>query len=363
MIDRRQIKNIDWILIVFLLLNSFLGVLIIYSGSHYLPGNYYLRQIVWILISFGALIFFMSIDYKFLVTFSFYFYLIFTFLLGWILFFGKTVAGAKSWISLYFIQFQPSELIKIVLILVLAAVFAEYRRPFLSWRKFFLSSALVVLPALLVCLQPDLGTALSYLPILAAALILAGIDKKILIFLLILILLLGGIGWNSILKDYQKERLKVLLSPSHDPLGAGYHIQQSKIAVGSGGFMGKGYKKGSQSQLRFLPARHTDFIFSVIGEEFGFLGIVAALLSYFLLLSRIFLSIKISRDRMGVYLVFMVGMMIAYQFFINVLMIIGLFPITGIPLPLLSYGGSSLLTTYLGISLVLNVRMRRFANV
>ncbi|MFQ5720880.1 MAG: rod shape-determining protein RodA [Candidatus Aminicenantales bacterium] len=363
MIDRRQIVNIDWVLITLLLLNSFLGVLIIYSGSHYLPGNYYLRQIIWILISFVGLVFFTSIDYKFLVAFSFYFYLIFIFLLGWILFFGKMVGGAKSWIDLYFIQFQPSELIKIVLILVLAAVFAEYRRPFLGWGKFFLSSFLVVLPAFLVCLQPDLGTALSYLPILAASLILAGINKKILIFLLIFTLLWGGIGWNLILKDYQKERLKVLLSPSHDPLGAGYHIQQSKIAVGSGGFMGKGYKKGSQSQLRFLPARHTDFVFSVIGEEFGFLGVVAALLSYFLLLSRIFLSIKTSRDRMGVYLVFMVGMMIACQFFINVLMIIGLFPITGIPLPLLSYGGSSLLTTYLGISLVLNVKMRRFANV
>jgi len=365
MIDRRQIANIDWILIVFLLLNSFLGVLIIYSGSHYLPGDYYLRQIVWILISSVLLIFFISIDYKFLVSFSFYFYLIFIFLLGWILFFGKTVSGAKSWIRFHFFQIQPSELMKIVLILLLASVFTEYRRPFLSWRKFFLSSSLVILPALLVCLQPDLGTALSYLPILAGSLILAGINRKILIFLLILALLLGGIGWNLVLKDYQKERLKVLLSPGRDPLGAGYHIQQSKIAVGSGGFIGKGYKRGSQSQLRFLPARHTDFIFSVIGEEFGFLGAVAALLIYFLLLSRIFffLSLKTSRDRMGVYLVFMVGIMIASQFFINILMIIGFFPITGIPLPLLSYGGSSLLTTYLGVSLVLNVKMRRFANV
>lgn len=363
MIDRRQIKNIDWLLVVFLLLNSILGVVVIYSGSHYLPGNYYLKQIFWIIISFIALILFVSIDYKFLMAYSFYFYIIFIFLLGWILFFGRIVAGAKSWIKFPFFHAQPSELIKVALILLLAYIFAEFRKSYLSWSKLLLCSFLVAIPVLLVFLQPDLGTALSYIPILLAAFILAGINKKILIFLLIFAFVFGLVGWNLALKDYQKKRLNVLIFPGRDPLGAGYHIQQSKIAVGSGGFLGKGYKKGSQSQLRFLPARHTDFIFSVIGEEFGFLGVVAALLSYFLFLSRLFTSIKASRDRAGVYLAFMVAVMIASQFFINVLMIIGLFPIAGIPLPLLSYGGSSLLTTYLGVSLVLNVKMRKFVNV
>lgn len=363
MIDRRQIKNIDWVLIAFLALNSIIGVAIIYSGSHYLPGNYYLKQIIWIIISFIALILFFSIDYKFLVAYSFYFYIIFIALFVWILLFGKLVAGARSWIQFPLIQVQPSELMKVIIILLLAHIFAEFRKAHLTWMKLFFCSSLVAAPFFLVCLQPDLGTAFGYIPILLASLILAGINRKILIFLLIFALLFSIGGWNLGLKNYQKKRLTVLIFPGHDPLGAGYHIQQSKIAIGSGGFLGKGYKKGTQSQLRFLPARHTDFIFSVIGEEFGFLGVAAALLSYFLLLSRLFLSVKDSRDRAGVYIVSMVAVMITSQFLINVLMIIGLFPISGIPLPLLSYGGSSLLTTYLSVSLVLNVKMRRFVNV
>lgn len=363
MIDRGQIKNIDWVLVGLLLLNSVLGVVFIYSGSQYLPGNYHLKQIFWILISFIALVLFISIDYKFLITYSFYFYVIFIALLAWILLFGKLVAGTKSWIKFPFFQVQPSELMKLVIILVLAHLFSEFRGLSLTWSKLFFCCVLVALPLILVSLQPDLGTAFSYIPLLLASFILAGFNKKILLFLLVFVLIFSILGWTLGLKDYQKKRLTVLIFPRHDPLGAGYHIQQSKIAIGSGGFLGKGYKKGSQSQLRFLPARHTDFIFSVVGEEFGFLGVVAALLIYFLLLSRLFLSVKYSNDRAGVYIIFMVALMIAFQFFINVLMIIGLFPIAGIPLPLLSYGGSSLLTTYLGVSLVLNVKMRRFVNV
>lgn len=363
MIDRSQIKNIDWTLIVFMLLNSVIGVIVIHSGSHYLPGNYYLKQIFWIFIGIIALIFFISIDYKFLVAYSYYFYGLFIVLLVWILLFGKLVAGARSWIKFPFFQVQPSELIKLVLILLLANIFADYRKENLTWSRLWISGSLVVVPIVLVCLQPDLGTASSYIPILLAAFILAGFSRKIFIFLLIFALLFGIAGWNLALKDYQKKRLTTLISPEKDPLGAGYHIQQSKIAVGSGGFLGKGYKKGTQSQLRFLPARHTDFVFSVIGEEFGFLGVLAALLSYFLFLSRLFLSVKDPRDRAGIYIVFMVAVLITSQFFINILMIIGFFPIAGIPLPLLSYGGSSLLTTYLCVSLVINVKMRRFVNV
>ena len=165
------------------------------------------------------------------------------------------------------------------------------------------------------------------------------------------------------MKDYQKQRILTLLFPHEDPLGSGYHILQSKIAIGSGGLLGKGYKKGTQSQLRFLPARHTDFIFSVIGEEFGFAGVFFAILIYFLFLSRLFKSLLDSRDRVGVYIVFMVFMMITGQFLINIMMTIGLFPVAGIPLPLLSYGGSSLLTNFIAVSLVLNIKMRRFVNV
>ena len=262
-----------------------------------------------------------------------------------------------------FFQVQPSELTKIVLIILLASLFSKFRQAAISWKKGFVSGVATAVPVFLVALQPDLGTALSYVPIFLAALILAGINRKTFIYILIVALVIGIIGWNFGLKDYQKTRLKTLISPSKDPLGSGYHILQSKIAIGSGGFLGKGYRKGTQSQLRFLPARHTDFIFSVIGEEFGFLGIVLALMGFFIFLYRLFQSVGFSRDRAGVYIVFLVAMMISFQFLINVMMVIGLFPITGTPLPLLSYGGSSLLTNYLGVSLVLNVKMRRFVFV
>jgi rod shape determining protein RodA len=226
-----------------------------------------------------------------------------------------------------------------------------------------ISGVLVALPIFLVGLQPDLGTALSYVPIYLASLILAGLNRKAIVYMLIFTIILGVFGWSFVLKDYQKKRLTTLIFPGKDPLGSGYHIIQSKIAVGSGGFLGKGYKKGTQSQLRFLPARHTDFVFSVIGEEFGFIGVVLTMFFYLIFLLRLFQSIGYSSDREGVYIVFLVSIMIAFQFLINVMMIIGLFPVAGVPLPLLSYGGSSLLTNYIGVSLVLNVKMRRFVNV
>ena len=363
MIDRSLLKHIDWILISLLLLNSIIGLAFIYSSSHYLPGKYYLRQMIWIVVSLIALFLFLSVDYKALVSFAPYLYVLAIVTLVGVLLFGKFVAGAKSWFRLSYFQFQPSELTKIVLIILMASLFSKFRQDHVSWKKGFLSGAVIAGPVLLVALQPDLGTALSYVPIYLAALFLAGINRKTFVYILIVTMVIGVIGWNFGLKDYQKKRLTTLISPSKDPLGSGYHIQQSKIAIGSGGFLGKGFRKGTQSQLRFLPARHTDFIFSVVGEEFGFLGVVLALMCYFAFLHRLYQSVGISQDRAGVYIVFLVAVMITFQFFINVMMVIGLFPITGTPLPLLSYGGSSLLTNYLGVSLVLNVKMRRFVFV
>jgi len=363
MIDRNLLRNIDWILIGLLLLNSVIGVAFIYSSSHYLPENYFLKQVFWILLGLIALFLFLSIDYKTLVAFSFFFYIISIGLLGGVLLFGKLVAGARSWIRFPFLQVQPSEIAKIVLILLLVYLFSKFRKEYVSWRKGLLGGALTAVPVFLVAVQPDLGTALSYIPIFLSSLILAGLNRKTFIFILVVILTLGVAVWNFGLKDYQKNRLTTLIFPGQDPLGSDYHIIQSKIAIGSGGFLGKGFRKGTQSQLRFLPARHTDFIFSVIGEEFGFIGVVLVMIFYFFFLLRLFNSIGLSRDRAGVYIIFLVAMMITFQFFINVMMVIGLFPIAGIPLPLLSYGGSSLLTNYLGISLVLNVKMRRFVNV
>ncbi len=363
MINQTQIKNIDWILIALLVVNTMIGIAVIYSSSHHVPGNYYLRQIFWTLLSLVVLFVLLTVGYNLLVTYSLYFYFGCISILAAILIFGKLIAGTKSWIKLEFIQIQPSEITKIAIILLLARVFSEYKKKFLSKDAGLSSIFFVFMPVMLVALQPDLGTALSYIPILLASFILAGLTRKTLALLLIITLVAVIISWGFFLKDYQRDRITTLLSPEKDPLGSGYHIIQSKIAIGSGGLFGKGYGRGTQSQLQFLPARHTDFIFAVIGEELGFVGVVVIGVFYFLFLARLFQSVSKSRDRTGVYIIFMVAVMITSQFFVNVFMTIGLFPIAGIPLPLLSYGGSSLLTNYIAVSLVLNVKMRRFVNI
>jgi len=363
MISRSQIKNIDWILIALLVVNTLVGIAVIYSSSHHLSSNYYLRQFFWMFLGLAVLFVLLTVEYNLLVTYSLYFYIACVSILGVILLFGKLIAGTKSWIKLEFIQIQPSEITKIAIILLLARIFSEYKRKYLSNEAGLSSCAFVMLPILLVALQPDLGTALSYIPILFGAFLLAGLTRKTLVTLLIIAVVMGIVSWGFLLKDYQKDRITTLLTPDKDPLGTGYHILQSKIAIGSGGLLGKGYARGSQSQLQFLPARHTDFIFAVIGEELGFVGVVVIGVFYFLFLTRLFQSVSQSRDRTGMYIIFMVALMITSQFFINVFMTIGLFPIAGIPLPLLSYGGSSLLTNYIAVSLVLNVKMRRFVNI
>ncbi|MBN2207273.1 MAG: rod shape-determining protein RodA [Candidatus Aminicenantes bacterium] len=346
-----------------MLLNIALGVAAISSASEREGAGYQLRQTVFA--AFGLFMLFLTllVDYKTLMTFAFPLYGLVVLVLTAMIPFAKLIAGTKSWIRLPHIQIQPSEILKVVLILMLAQLFAGTRRAFITRRTALAGSGLVFVPFILVALQPDLATAVCYLPILAAALILAGLTRKTLALIVIAAVLLGIVAWNFGLRDYQKKRVMTLLFPGQDPQGAGYHVMQSKIAIGAGGMFGKGFGKGSQSQLRFLPARHTDFVFSVIGEEFGFAGILAALGLYFLLLARLFQAVGQSRDRAGVYIVFMVVCLIAFQFLVNILMIIGALPIAGIPLPFLSYGGSSLLANVLAVGLVLNVKMRRFANV
>ena len=363
MIERQKIQNIDWILIGLLIINSLIGVVVIYSSSRYLAGHFFLRQLIWMIVSLGVLFILLTVDYRVLVDLSIYLYILFLFLLGGNLIFGKLIAGTKSWIRLPFFQIQPSEFMKLLIILMMARLFYKNRNVFIKFRKGMAAILIAVVPFGLVALQPDPGTALSYLLILLGAFILAGMNKKMIIFLLVGSVCFGLFAWNFCLKDYQKDRLTAVVFPGNDPLGSGYQIIQSKIAIGSGGFLGKGFEKGTQSQLRFLPARHTDFIFAVIGEEFGFLGILFALMSYILLITRILKSVKETIDRAGAYIIFLVAVLISVQFFINVFMTVGLFPVIGIPLPFLSYGGSSLLANTMAVALVLNVKMRRFVNV
>lgn len=363
MINRKLLGEVDWLLVGILVLNSILGCILIYSATHYLPGQFHLRQALWIVVCLVALTLVLLVDYKSLVAYSPLLYgagiLMLLGLQAW----GRLTAGTKSWYRVSSFGFQPSELVKVFLILLLARLFSEYRRRTISSGMMILSVGTVGLPLALVVMQPDLGTAMSYLPLLLGVFLLAGMSRRRVVVLVLLALGLGFLGWNVILHDYQKQRLVTLFSPGHDPQGAGYQIQQSKIAIGSGGLTGKGFKQGTQSQLNFLPARHTDFIFAVLGEELGFLGVLIVTAAFFVLLLRLFKAVSLARDRAGVYVVFLAASLITFQFLVNILMVIGLFPVAGIPLPLLSYGGSSLLTTYLCVGLAINVRMRRFANV
>ncbi|OGD26650.1 MAG: rod shape-determining protein RodA [Candidatus Aminicenantes bacterium RBG_13_63_10] len=363
MINRKLLGEMDWLLLGILLLNTVLGCILIYSASHFLPTPYHLRQAVWVVVCLGGLLLTLLVDYKTLITYSPFFYGAGILMLAGLLVWGRMIAGTKSWFRLSSFGIQPSELTKVFLILILARLFSEYRRNRISSGMVVLSGGLVGLPLALVAAQPDLGTAFSYLPLLLAVFILAGMSRKMAVILLLLAIGFGFLGWNVFLHDYQKTRLVTLLSPGHDPQGAGYQIQQSKIAIGSGGLLGKGFKQGSQSQLNFLPARHTDFIFAVLGEEMGFAGILAVMAAFFVLLFRLFKMVALARDRAGVYVVFLTAALLSFQFLVNILMVVGLFPVAGVPLPLLSYGGSSLLTTYLCVGLALNVRIRRFANL
>jgi len=363
MIDRRLIGEIDWVLLGLILLQSLVGVIFIYSSTSFLPGDYYVRQLIWIGVSLVALLIVLAVDYKFFVSLSGYFYGLMVVLLALTLVFARLVAGTKSWITLGLMRLQPAELAKIVMILVFARLFAEYKNAYLTTPHTLGALAVAGVPLVLIIAQPDLGTAMTFAAIIGGAFILAGLRRKAVIMLVLAGLVLGIGGWTIALKDYQKKRVTTLINPAGDPRGAGYQVIQSKIAIGSGGVAGKGFGKGTQSQLRFLPARHTDFIFSVIGEETGFLGVFVVIVLYFALLARMFLSVAKARDRAGVYIIFTASLLIAFQFLVNILMIIGLFPVVGITLPFLSYGGSSLLSTYVACGLVLNVKMRRFANV
>ena len=363
MIDRRLLGEVDWVLLGLILLQSLIGVFFIYSSTSFLPGGYYVRQLIWIGVSLVALLLVLAIDYKFFVALSGYFYGLTIVLLAATLVFARLIAGTKSWITLGLMQLQPSELAKIVMILVFARLFAEYKSAYLKTPHTLGALAVAGLPLLLIIAQPDLGTAMTFLAIIGGAFILAGLRKKAVVMLVLAALVLGIGGWTIALKDYQKKRVTTLINPAGDPRGSGYQVIQSKIAIGSGGIAGKGFGKGTQSQLRFLPARHTDFIFSVIGEETGFLGVFTVIALYFALLARMFLSVAKARDRAGVYIIFTASLLISFQFLVNILMIIGLFPVVGITLPFLSYGGSSLLASYVACGLVLNVKMRRFANV
>jgi len=305
-----------------------------------------------------------KIDYHRLIDLSPWFYGIFVVSLVAVKVIGHKALGARRWIAVGPIQFQPSEWVKLVLILAVARYIANIGGRNLTWTEIFKAFGLVGVPMILVLVQPDLGTTLTYAPILIAGLFLGGINlRQSLILITVGAALVGGV-WSSskILKPYQKARLTSFINPGNDPRGAGYQVLQSEIAVGSGGIWGKGLEKGTQTQGYFLPIPYTDFIFAAFSEEHGFVGAFFILLLYFLILMRLIQNAQTAADLPGSLIIMGIVAVLTFQIAVNVGMVIGLMPVTGIPLPLMSYGGSSVLFTFLALGVAMNVRMRRFVN-
>jgi rod shape determining protein RodA len=358
-------RDFDWTLLAMVLVLCTISVLEIYSATlHTKYLGFHTKQIYWIAGGLFAMFLFARIDYHKLIDFVPWAYGVFLVSLVAVKIFGVKVLGARRWIRIGHMQFQPSEWVKLVLIIAVARYFANLGGRSLTWKDIFKALALVGVPMALVLIQPDLGTTLTYMPILVAGLLLGGINlRQALVLVTCSVVLVAGV-WSSgkLLKPYQKARLTSFINPDNDPKGTGYQIRQSLIAVGSGGVWGKGAERGTQTQGDFLPIPHADFIFAAFGEEHGFVGAVFVLLLYFFILMRLIQNAQTAADLSGSLIIMGVVAVLTFQIAVNVGMVIGFMPVTGIPLPLMSYGGSSVLFTFLALGTVMNVRMRRFVN-
>lgn len=359
-------RDFDWTLLSLIGLLSVVSVLEIRSATAMTKFHGFdHKQIEFLGIGIVLMFLVSRIDYHRLIEVARVAYVVSLVALVAVKLVGTKVLGARRWIKLPGgIHFQPSEWVKLVLILAVARFFWTRAGRELSWTDIAKAFALVGVPMLLVLAQPDLGTSLTYVPILVAGLFLGGISFRQAAILIVAFSVLGAVVLKSgkVLKPYQVARLTSFMDPENDPKGSGYQIRQSKIAVGSGGIWGKGTNKGTQTQGDFLPIPYTDFIFAALSEEHGFIGAVAVLLLYFLILMRLIQNAQTSKDAPGTLIVMGVVAVLTFQIVVNVGMVVGMMPVTGIPLPLLSYGGSSVLFTFLSLGIVMNVRLRRFVN-
>ena len=363
-IDRRLFANFDWVLLLLLLLICGMAYFSLYSAT-YPPKPWgmplYLKQCYLLLIGFAGFLFLISFDYQELLSWNYPMYGLIIILLIVAFYMGKSAGGAQRWINLGFMKLQPSEPAKLMLVITLASYYTRNEViDGYSLKDIGIPILLTIVPFVLIMLQPDLGTALMLGVIFVSMTVFVKLRLSTYGILSGMAAIVGAFGWIRVLKPYQKQRIETFFNPETDPMGHGYQILQSKIAVGSGEMFGKGYMKGTQGHLHFLPERHTDFAFSVWGEEWGFAGSVFFLAIYFFMLLW-GLNVAISaRDRFGMLLAYGIVMLIFWQAVINLMMILGFLPVVGIPLPLFSYGGSSLLTTLFGMGILMNVRMRRF---
>jgi len=357
-------RDFDWVLLAFVLVICALGIMEIYSATYSTKfAGVHVKQVYWILAGLIVMFLMTLIDYHLLLDSVHWFYIAAILSLVAVLVVGKKYLGARRWIQLPGGQhFQPSEWVKLILIIAIAKYFADSKSEEASVRDIVKAGLLVAVPMLLVLKQPDLGTSLTFVPIAIMGLFLGGIRYRHAAVIVLIGALMLPVIWHFGLKPYQKERLVSFMQPEADPQGSGYQIQQSLIAVGSGGVWGKGATKGSQTQGLFLPVPHTDFIFSAYCEEHGFVGALLLLLLYFVVLMRLVHNAQTAPDRAGAFLVMGVVAVLTFHVLVNIGMVVGFMPVTGIPLPLLSYGGSSVLFTFLALGLVMNIRMRRFVN-
>lgn len=364
MIDRRLLTNFDWKIIILVVFITAIGVINIISASasYTVQGTSYpIKQIYWAAAGLSLAMLICSVDYHILEDFAYWIYGILIFLLLLVLVLGRTSMGATRWFHLGFLNIQPSEPMKIVIIMVLARYLADhYPLDSIGLKEIAIPLIMILFPSVLIMKQPDLGTAVIVFLVAFAILFTVGIRWSTIITMALAVIPTLYIGWHYILKSYQKNRILNFLSPERDPLKSGYHIIQSKIAVGSGGFWGKGFLHGTQSQLRFLPEQHTDFAFSVFAEEWGFIGCFVLLIMYALLILWGLNVANRCNDRFGSLMAVGITAMLFWHIIINIGMVIGLFPVVGVPLPLFSYGGTSMLTSMIGIGILLNISMRRF---
>ncbi len=363
MFERRLLYHVDWPTIVALVLLCGIGVAMIFSTTHGGPNSgLYIRQLYAIGLGLVAMAFCVMIDYRMLADRAFGLYVLVVLLLVAVLFFGVTGGGARRWIPLPFFALQPSEFAKVAVALLLAKFFDGVRRASPSMGDLAIGGAITVVPFLLIAKEPDLGTAITLVTILFGIAFVAGMRMKLILVLLVAAVLASPLIWRYALRDYQKSRISTFIDPELDPRGAGYQQIQARVSVGSGGVWGKGFLKGTQGQLRFLPVAWNDFVFSVFAEEQGLVGVVVALALYLFVIVRSLKTARLAKDRLGAYLVMGILSAFMFQALYNITMSAGLVPVRGFTLPLMSSGGSSMIATLAGFGLVLNVRMRRFTN-
>ena len=352
----------DWLLFLTLLILSGAGIAAIWSTTGNMGlSSYFGKQIIYLIFALLAFSTLLLFDYHVFSDFIVIIYLAGMASLGAVLMLGSSVHGNKSWINLGIFSAQPSELMKIVVIIALSKYYAELELDYLGFKELLIGGMIVFIPALMVKLQGDMGTAITFLPIYAVLSCLAGIRRKHLIALLLIVAIASPLTW-FVLKDYHKNRIETVFNPSSDPHRFGYQTIQSEIAIGSGKFLGKGFKQGSQGHLGFLPARFTDFVFAVLAEEKGFVGSIVILALFLFVSFRLYRTACEAKDKIGAMIVTGVLALMLFHVVINIGMVVGLLPIIGIPLPFVSAGGSALISYFVGMGLCMGIRMRRYVN-